>query len=329
MLKYFRNVTGSLNALVVLEAAVRHSSFTRAGEELSLSQPTVSRHVATLEARIGQALFERHNNQIRPTPAGQKLASAVSLGLGHAESAWKELSNTAAQNDMVLACSFGFATNWLQPNFNELRKVLAGRRLRITTSDWMESLDMDRVDIAIVWDLSHAPERPYIPLLAEEVFPVCSPDYLRRHPQIIASPESLLEARILYFDVADTGFLTWKLWFAHLGVDIPPPTNPDMYDAYPFLLKAAQGSEGVVLGWRGMVDRMIEEGSLVQVGPSMVNRETAYYLQYRADGPHVDSIQEVVQWFRQSFEAKKDLTDIPFAYHRSRQKFLYQLKQNK
>lgn len=305
MQRYFRNVTGSLNALVVLESAVRHSSFTKAGEELGLSQPTVSRHVATLEARIGQPLFQRKNNRIRATQAGQRLAQAVSLGLGHAESAWKELSQSSKQDDMVLACSFGFANNWLQPNFRQLKQVLAGKRLRITTSDWMESLDMERVDLAVVWDLSYTPDRPYIPLLADEAFPVCSPEYLQRHPEIVSDTSALLDANLLHFDVAHTGFMTWKLWFAHFGINIPLHADADMYDAYPFLLKAAQDGEGVVLGWRGLVDRMIEDGMLVQVGPSVVNKDTAYYLQYRTDSPRAESIAQVVQWFKQSFDSEK------------------------
>lgn len=301
----FRNVTGSLNALLVLEAAVRHANFTRAGKELSLSQPTISRHIATLEARIRQPLFDRSNNRIQPTAAGRRLAEAVSLGLGHTETAWEGLSRSAHQSDLVLACTFGFADNWLMPRFTGLKNALGDKRLRIATSDWMDCLDMERIDIAVVWDLSHAPDRPHIPLFAEEAFPVCSPGYLRQRPDIAARPEALAEAELLHFDVGRSGFLTWRLWFAGLGIDYRARPGAYQYDAFPFVLKAALDGEGVALGWRYLVDRMLDEGSLVRVGQSVVNRETAYYLQYRRGGPHRESIRTIIDWFRQTVEKQK------------------------
>ena len=79
----FHTLMGSLNALLVMEAAVRHSGFSSAAKELNLSQPAVSRHISTLEGRLGCALFYRDHNKITPTEAGQKLADAVSLGIGH------------------------------------------------------------------------------------------------------------------------------------------------------------------------------------------------------------------------------------------------------
>ena len=304
MERRFRQVPGSLNALLVHEAAVRHASFTRAGQELSLTQPTVSRHIATLEARLGCALFERHNNRIQPTAAGRRLADAVSLGLGHTETVWEELARPDRDEDLVLACSFGFADQWLMPRYADLQAALGDRRLRMATSDWMRSLDMDRIDLAVVWDLGHTPDRPSVPLFAEEVFPVCSPDYLRRHPGIAESPVALAEADLLHFDVGASGFLTWSGWFARCGLVVPDGDPAARIDAYPFILRAAQDGAGVVLGWRFLVDRLIADGGLVQVGPAVRNRETAYHLQYRALGPAQDAIQRVVRWFQDAVAAQ-------------------------
>ncbi|OUR77223.1 hypothetical protein A9Q83_11970 [Alphaproteobacteria bacterium 46_93_T64] len=309
MKKYFQNVTGSLNALLVLEAAVRHSSFTKASVELSLSQPTVSRHIATLEARLGKQLFWRKNNQIQPTSEGKQLAEAVSIGLGHTESVWQQLSKFTRDRDLVLACTYGFADNWLLSQSTQLKAVLGDKRLRIATADWMESLDMDQVDIALVWDLSLAPDRPSIPLFPDEAFPVCSPDYLRQNPNIASDPRALLKANLLDYDVRHSGQVTWPIWFASLGINAQDHAQVFQYDAYPFLLKAVQDGEGVALGWRFMVDRMIEDGSLVKVGPNVVNSEAAYYLQYRTDGPHSDTIRAIVDWFKRTVEKQEHSLD--------------------
>lgn len=300
MEKPFRNVSGSLNSLLVLESAVRHGSFTRAAAELHLTQPSVSRHVANIEARLGCALFDRVNNRIRPTEAGHRLADAVALGLSHAETVWDSLSRTRGDEDLVLATTFGFADQWLLPRFSSLKQHLGAKRVRLVTTDWMDMLDMDRVDAAIVWDLSRAPERPSVPLFAEEVFPVCSPDFLRQNPFLDGEASTVAQAHLLHFDVGTSQFLTWERWFARCGMAGPRIGESDIYDAYPFLLQAVREGKGVALGWRFLVERLVEEGALVQVGPKVNNREVAYYLQYRLSGARRGAVEKLVDWFRQA-----------------------------
>ncbi|MEX3009631.1 LysR substrate-binding domain-containing protein [Hoeflea sp. TYP-13] len=302
MERKFRHVPGYLHALLVLEAAARHSSFTRAGHELSLTQPTVSRHITVLEERLGQALFHRNNNRIRPTEAGRRLADAVALGIGHTETVWDELARKDPGDELVMACTFGFADQWLMPRFSELRQALKGKRVRVATSDWMEHLDMEQIDVAIVSDPSDDPSRTSVPLFAEDVFPVCSRDYLADHPELADNPHAIAKAQLLHFDIGKSGFMTWQSWFTHCGVPPPPSDKSAAYDAYPFLLHAAQNGAGVALGWRVLVDRMIEDGSLVQIGPAIRNRDTAYYAQYRTTGPKAETSLALVCWIKAALE---------------------------
>ena len=130
-------------------------------------------------------------------------------------------------------------------------------------------------------------------------------DYLSQHPGIASDPSALLGADLLDYDVRHSGQLTWPLWFASIGIKDAKYTHCYEYDAYPFLMRAAQGGEGVVLGWRFMVDQMIEDGSLVKVGPSVINRDAAYYLQYRTNGPDTDTIMTIVNWFQRTVEEQK------------------------
>jgi DNA-binding transcriptional LysR family regulator len=302
MERRFANLPGSLNALVVLESAVRHASFTGASRELGLTQPSVSRHISGLEDRIGQPLFERQNNRIKPTAAGRKLADAVYLGFGHVETTMQDLAPSRSDEGIVLACSFGFADQWLLPRFSDLQDALGGTRIRMATSDWPEALDMTRVDAAIVSDLTGAPDRRSIQLFEEEAFPVCSPDYLRRHPQLTGSPMALLDAGLLHFDVGASGFLTWETWFARNGLNLPLRPDRKIFDAYPFLTRAAQDGAGVALGWRHLVDRMIDDGSLVKIGPAIRNRPAAYYLQYRETIRLKSELDKLVAWFRRRID---------------------------
>ena len=119
MERSIRPTAGSLNALLVLEVAVRHASLSRAAQELGLSQPAVSRHIATLEDRLGQPLFHRNNNRITPTESATRLAGAVALGYGHVDQVWDDVLKPSDRREVTLACSYGFADQWLMPSFSD------------------------------------------------------------------------------------------------------------------------------------------------------------------------------------------------------------------
>lgn len=305
MRRQFKNITGSLNALLVLEAAVRHGSFTKAGEELSLTQPTVSRHIATLEARIGRLLFRRDHNQIQPTDVARALADAVSLGLGHAESVWERLAKQDDQRGLVLACSFTFAENWLLPRFSELRKLLGDKTIRITTFDWLDEFDNNRADLAVVWGRPQVPGQTRLPLFAEQVYPVCSPEYLRDHPDIVSSPNELCRANLLHLDVGDDQVLTWRRWFAARSIEYTAGQGRNLFDSYPFLLRAVQSGEGIGLGWRHLTDRFVEDGSLVCVGPTVRSEVPAYYLQIADDDLDEPLMQKIIDWFKHATDVRE------------------------
>ena len=301
-------IAGSLNALLVLEAAVRKGGFTLAARELHLSQPAVSRHIATLEGRLGCSLFQRDHNNITPTEAGQRLADAVALGFSHIDAVWREITLKADENSVVLACSYGFADQWLMSRFSDLRAAMQGVQVRVVTSDRLEDIDFRRVDAAVVWDPTQIPSRPAVPLIRDETFPVCSPAFLERYrgrhedgrrvdpDQVNFS--KLAPNNFLHFSVGDSGFQTWHSWFTTAGLPIPDFGQPAAYSAYPFLMRAVLNGEGIALGWRGLVDDLLESGQIVRAGPSVSNRATSYYLQHRAIAEPEVPLRLLVDWFK-------------------------------
>lgn len=300
-------IAGSLNGLLVLEAAARLGSFSLAAQELNLSQPAISRHISALEARLGRELFLREHNKVKPTEIGRKLGDAVSLGFGHVAAIWRDVSEPADRDDVVLVCSYGFADQWLMPRFSRLREAMEGARLHVTTSDQMNDIDFRHIDAAVVWDLGRMPDRPAIALVRDETFPVCSPGFLsriqmeQREGGISGSPEprlcSLPSEYFLHFDVRGSDFLTWKDWFVRAGLPVPDFGHPLEYDAYPFLIRAALHGEGIALGWRGLVDQLLTDGSLVRAGPSVSKRDTSYYLQHRPISEENGPLARLVAWF--------------------------------
>jgi DNA-binding transcriptional LysR family regulator len=293
-----RPTAGSLNALLVLEVAVRHSSLSRAARELGLSQPAVSRHVATLEGRLGQTLFRRNNNQIAPMPDAVRLAEAIRLGYGHIDQVWTDIAARSDRNEVTLACTYGFADQWLMPRFDNLRDILDGARVRIVTTDQLGDIDLSRMDAAVVWDSARLPDRPFFPLIRSEVFPICSPGFLRAHPDAAERIQDLPPEVFLHFDVGESGFMTWPKWFALAKIEPPRFTTSADFDAYPFLLQAVQRGEGIGLGWHGLVDKSLAKGDILRLGPSVSDRDFSYYLQHRPLQGDTGLLARTVQWFK-------------------------------
>ena len=308
MKSHGNKIAGSLNALMVMEAAVRHRGFSLAAKELNLSQPAVSRHIATLEGRLGCQLFHRDHNKITPTEDGQKLADSVALGFSHIDAVWQEITSQTDDNSVVLACSYGFADQWLMPRFSDLRAAMKGAQVRVVTSDRLEDIDFRRIDAAVVWDLTQTPDRPAIPLIRDETFPVCSPEFLEQYRSRFDCNQAGEEYQIdlaqlapedfLHFAVGNSGFQTWSSWFTCAGLSLPDFGQPTPYDAYPFLLRAVLTGEGIALGWRGLVDVLLDSGKIIRAGPAVSNRETSYFLQHRPIGEKSDVLLRLVNWFK-------------------------------
>ncbi|MBE1285325.1 MAG: LysR family transcriptional regulator [Rhodobacteraceae bacterium] len=292
------NIAGSLNALLVLEVAVRHSSLSRAAKELGLSQPAVSRHISTLEGRLGQPLFQRNNNRIVPTPNAQRLADAVALGLGHVDQTWVDISAPPDRGEITLACTFGFADQWLMPRFSDLRAHMGDTRVRVVTTDQLGAIDLSWLDVAVVWDVAATPDRPYFPLIRDEAFPICSPAFLARHPEACEDLSRIPADVFLHFDTGRSGFLTWNAWFARVGLKPPKFGKSTEFDAYPFLLQSVRRGEGIGLGWTGLVDQALEDGEVLRLGPTASSREASYYVQHRPFLKQDASLQFLLDWFR-------------------------------
>ncbi|MCT4610064.1 MAG: LysR family transcriptional regulator [Pelagimonas sp.] len=304
MERLIRPISGSLNALLVLEVVVRHSNLSRAAKELGLSQPAVSRHVSTLEDRLGLPLFERNNNQIIPTASAVRLADAVSLGFGHLDQVWRDISAPAERQEVTLACTYGFADQWLMPRFSDLRAHMDGAKVRVVTTDQLGDIDLSRLDAAVVWDTSGLPERPFFPLIKSAIFPICSPDFLAAHPEVSEMIERISPELFLHFEVGNSGFMTWSKWFAMADLKPPAFEEASGYDAYPFLLEAVQRGDGIGLGWHGLVDQALRKGQVLQCGPALSDRETSYFVQHRTIRSKTSPLGRMLHWFKRQLPNK-------------------------
>lgn len=268
----------SLNAMLAFEAAARHGSFTRAAEELFLSQSVVSRHVASLEDHVGVSLFERQGNLLRLTGQGAELANVIARALDEIGNGIRRIQSR--DHALGIACSHDFAQTWLMPRFGLLSSLAPQRQIRLLTSDDYE--DFNAPDIQLSFRIGRPGQWPGFRahlLFGLEVFPACAPEYLARHPFLAGGERSaFLRARLLHVthDISET--YGWNRW-----IGVPEPLPGPTFTSYTAVLHEAIAGRGVALAISGVVDDHIDGGRLVKIGTGSDRLEESAYVVVRED----------------------------------------------
>ncbi|MCZ4282767.1 LysR substrate-binding domain-containing protein [Kiloniella laminariae] len=293
----------SLNGLLAFEAAAKHESFTAAAKELGVHQPSISRHISLLEEFMGRNLFVRSNNQLSLTEEGRRLWQAVNSGLGLIADTADELREPPDQGVVTVACSFGFAHQWLLARYGVLRKAVAPVKVKLLTTDHHIEYDQEEAEILVRFGQGDWPDCFARKLFEEEVFPVCSPDFLARHPDLnkVVSPNKLAEMLkklpLLHYDTGGQGWLTWDLWFKMQSVSYQPPSDVTYYENYPFQIRATLDGEGISLGWSCLVSDHLAKGELVSLCQPIKREKWGYYLICRKNLAARPSVKAVFDWF--------------------------------
>ncbi len=297
------NRVGRLHRLAVFEAAARHGSFTGAASELGITQPGVSRQVRALERALLQPLFDRHANRVVLTSFGRDLLAAVQSGFDTIDS----VAGRSHQGPrrFVLAVNPGVAQRWLVPRLDSLQWAMGESEVHLWLFDRDQGLETGAFDAAI-----HLGRGPWTGLQSRALFPeitipVAAPELAHRAGlSETSTPEELLDADLLHLDAEDRTWMNWADWFAHHGIELPvsigrtrrsqPPRVS--YNNYALVTQDAIAGFGVALGWRFLVDELIERRVFVAVGPAVANPGSAYQVLWPASTPTSD-IDRLVSWF--------------------------------
>ena len=264
-------------SLIAFEAAARHLSITRAANELGLTQAAVSRKIGGLEENLGVPLFRRLHRSMRLTAEGERFYGAVSSSLERIAETADSLRRSGGPAQLAVSTSIGFGTFWLMPRIPKFRAAHPEIELRITASDPYLDPGSEGMDAAIRYGRGDWPGLRAQRLFDEEIFPVCSAAYLDAHPEF-RDLESLRAQTLLHLDVGFRSWLDWGGWFRQMGIE-PPPTRRGLgFNTYTILIQAAVAGQGVALGWRHLVDELLDHGSLTQPLAASLRSQGAYYV---------------------------------------------------
>ncbi|MBD9648943.1 LysR family transcriptional regulator [Ensifer sp. ENS09] len=273
-----RRLLPSAASLIVFEAAGRHQNFTRAANELGMTQAAVSYAVRGLEEQLGVPLFHRVHRAVELTEAGEKFHADVSVGLSRIQKSAEDIRAKGRETNVTLAASTAFASMWMLPRLNRMREDLPEIDLRIQTS--VRDLDLEEEPIPLGirgGDPSHWP-RYHAALLADEVVnAVATPAYIERHglPKTAAD---LPSHNLIHLEEPVRRACDWTEWFASAGHAYPKQARRLSINDYVLVIQAVLSGEGVALGWEHLIYPQIRSGALVPVAGHVLKTGLAFYV---------------------------------------------------
>lgn len=266
------------SALRALETAARHLSYTRAAEELNVTQSAVSHQIRHMEEIWELRLFERRGRRLVLTEAGHALVPVVREFLTRLGSTLEELTGGADDETGSLRISLlqSFAFKWLVPRLGEFNRLHPETNVWISTSEELTDMTREDVDLAIRLGYGHWPGLHVRFLFREYVFPVASPQFLEAHgyPE---TPRALLKYPLLQRTSLDI-CPRWRDWFRDAKVRVRTlPGGTHLPDTSMSVLAAIDG-QGVALARSAHVMADLEAGRLVKLFNVFSPSPVAYYI---------------------------------------------------
>lgn len=253
-----------LNAVRAFEAAARHGGFVSAADELAVTASAISQQVKSLEEWLGQPLFIRRAQGLELTPTGRRYLSPLTDALDRIDAATRAVSPRKQSRTLTVSALSSFVAQWLAPRISKFVTEHPDIDLRLSTTDVCVNLAQDDVDIAIRYGMGHDTGVESHVLSGEVMMPVCAPWVAER----IKTPDDLAGFVLMHDTTAGLlSTLTWQGWIREIGrrdleKRLPIDRGPGFSDSH-FLVQAAIGGQGVMIGRSILVADALRNGSLV------------------------------------------------------------------
>lgn len=278
----------------VFEAVGRLGSLTAAAHELGLSQPAVSYTVRNLELQLGTVLLERGHRGSTLSPAGERLHRAASAAVAELDAGARAIRRMNRRPVVRLFTDYGFASFWMMPRVAQFRLVRPETEVHIIASAAADPGADEAEDVAVLFgarsDFGDGATR----LFEECVFPVCSPTFAARHG-LADDPHLIARLPLLHLESTPRPrWFTWHDWFAAMHVAREPGPGNFSLNTYGLVVQAAIADQGVALGWAGLIDGAIADGTLVAAGPPLSRAGSGYWVR---PGPEPSAqARDLIDW---------------------------------
>ena len=262
-----------LNALRAFEAAARHESFTRAAEELCVTQGAVSHQVKALEAELGIKLFNRERQRLVITGAGRDYLGVVRDALDRIAVGTERLIQRQSSGVLTVSTSPDFAAKWLVHRLGRFSEAHPEIDLRISAT--MHHVDFARedVDLAVRHGDGNWPGHEVTRLSPEQLFAVCSPKLVAGRNRL-AKPADVLKFPLLHLDDRSA----WSKWLEAAGIAHAETSQGPVMNRASMVLDAAVDGQGIALGRTTLAAWDLINGRLVRPFKDAIRLSRTYWM---------------------------------------------------
>jgi DNA-binding transcriptional LysR family regulator len=297
----------SANALFVFEAAARCGNFTRAAEELYVSQPAVSRMLARMEDHLGVQLFERVRGGIELTENGKILYRKISEGFSGIESAIREIEARATGIETVtLSVSTAFTTHWLMPRMNRLNQAFPGVDLRFQLISGRIGGPLVDVDLGMRFRTDEEIDSHSVLVMPEILLPVCNRRY---HEQLLQNAGRPHDDTVINMDDGERG---WQERFAAFAKHQRRAATMLSFSDYAIVVQAALLGQGVALGWLNVLSHWLADGALIPAEHELIVTQRRCCLVWPTNRPMRPVVAALRDWIIE--ELRADTIRVDKAY---------------
>ena len=299
------NYLPSLSALRAFEAAARHLSFTKAANELGVTQSAISRQMRAMEELLGLRLFERTGAGLVLTEAGADYAEKIRTKLQDIEAATLELLAYRGQGgELTIACLPTLGARWLVPRLNKFNKAHPEILIHIVTKIAPFDFGDQGIDAAFHFGDGHFSSALTDALMPEFIVPLGHPDLVEEKQK--KGMAALLESYPL-LQVSSRPTI-WSHWLSETGYEHTNPHSGPRFEHFHMVIRAAAAKMGIALLPRLLVEEEVKSGELVPLNAKMVQSKGNYYFAYPQSKRANPNLQTFRNWvMREAQMTKKDL----------------------
>lgn len=296
-----------LNALKAFEASARQLSFTRAAEELFVTQAAVSHQIKSLEEYLGIKLFMRKNRALLLTEEGQAYYLDIKDVFNAINDATERLLARGAKGAITVSLQPSFAIQWLVPRLNAFNALHPDIDVRIKAVDQPESSLTEDVDVAIYYGRGHWADIHAQQLQKEYLVPVCSP-LLLQGKKPLNKVDDLINHTLLH----DTSRRDWKRWFKQTGIKATNVNHGPIFSHSSMVVQAALHGQGVALAHSFLAKPDIDAGRLICPFAEVLESKNAYYVVCRERQVDIGKISAFREWVLDTVADEQEELDDTF-----------------
>lgn len=307
-----------LTWLRCFEAVARCGSFTRAAQELHITQGAVSQQIKQLEGWLEVPVLQRLPREVLLTAEGERLHCVVSDAFRCMDTVIGEIRQERMTAPLEMICAPSFAMRWLMPRMGDFFRCHPDIPLRVQAE--VQPLDDKHppgkhIDAMICFTPAQTAPAKGVAMLDEWIFPVASPEFLAAHPEIL-TPQDLRPNFLLHDDSAWAGapaLIEWRTWLEHAGVELPDLHLGQRFNLSQLAVGSAMTGQGIAMGRAAIVFEDVLAGRLIDVFGIFAPSPASYFFA-TAHQPS-EQIAALQGWMLAEADEFRHQRDQHFAQH--------------